>query len=407
MIKEDLRKWFKEKWVRFDTKGNIKGQCARDEGEGKPKCLPMAKAQALGKEARAKAAKRKRRKDPVANRKGKGGKPINVRTESFDPKELEAVRKVLTGEQPDKGNVGGNLTAEKLIAMHNAMHKSANDPDNKKTVKRYVDTLTGPETAKVIPFKKPVKEEYLEEKNVPTNPKLWAQAKSLAKKKFDVYPSAYANGWASKWYKSKGGGWKTLKEDRREQSKTFFMESLGYELVEKKVEKDHEKEMARTQLKTATNAIQRLMKRIGSGEGQLEAWVQSKITKAVDYIDSVADYMDNNDKEIKEAIELANQAREYISEEMPGEKEAATRNQNVRTIIHGILKRDPKSGVTTQNVPGMSNALVDDIAQAMRDHGLHHSNVKKAIGHEEFGKKVKSIYNQYLEDRKREDDADY
>lgn len=185
------------------------------------------------------------------------------------------------------------------------------------------------------------------------------------------------------------------------------MESLGYELVEKKVEKDHEKEMARTQLKTATNAIQRLMKRIGSGEGQLEAWVQSKITKAVDYIDSVADYMDNNDKEIKEAIELANQAREYISEEMPGEKEAATRNQNVRTIIHGILKRDPKSGVTTQNVPGMSNALVDDIAQAMRDHGLHHSNVKKAIGHEEFGKKVKSIYNQYLEDRKREDDADY
>ena len=33
-------------------------------------------------------------------------------------------------------------------------------------------------------------------------------AKSLAKSKFDVYPSAYANGWAAKWYKSKGGGWK-------------------------------------------------------------------------------------------------------------------------------------------------------------------------------------------------------
>ena len=81
MIKEDLRKWFKEKWVRFDTKGDIKGECARDEGEGKPKCLPMAKAQALGKKARAIAAKRKRRKDPVADRKGKGGKPINVRTE--------------------------------------------------------------------------------------------------------------------------------------------------------------------------------------------------------------------------------------------------------------------------------------------------------------------------------------
>ena len=51
-------------------------------------------------------------------------------------------------------------------------------------------------------------EENIVEKNVPTNPTLWSKAKSLAKSKFDVYPSAYANGWAAKWYKSKGGGWK-------------------------------------------------------------------------------------------------------------------------------------------------------------------------------------------------------
>jgi len=51
-----------------------------------------------------------------------------------------------------------------------------------------------------------------EEENKPTNPKLWSRAKSLAKKKFDVYPSAYANGWAAKWYKSKGGKWKTSEE---------------------------------------------------------------------------------------------------------------------------------------------------------------------------------------------------
>ena len=50
--------------------------------------------------------------------------------------------------------------------------------------------------------------EQLDEKNKPTNPKLWAIAKALAKSKFDVYPSAYANGWAAKWYKGKGGGWK-------------------------------------------------------------------------------------------------------------------------------------------------------------------------------------------------------
>ena len=51
--------------------------------------------------------------------------------------------------------------------------------------------------------------DFIVEKNIPTNAKLWSQAKSLAKSKFDVYPSAYANGWAAKWYKSKGGGWKS------------------------------------------------------------------------------------------------------------------------------------------------------------------------------------------------------
>jgi hypothetical protein len=78
-LKEDLRKWFKQKWVRMDTKGNIKGDCAREPGEGKPKCLPQARAHALGKEGRASAAQRKRREDPNPERRGA---PINVRTES-------------------------------------------------------------------------------------------------------------------------------------------------------------------------------------------------------------------------------------------------------------------------------------------------------------------------------------
>ena len=55
--------------------------------------------------------------------------------------------------------------------------------------------------------------EYLEEKNVPTSPEKWAQAKSQAKSKFDVYPSAYANGWAAKKYKEMGGDWKSVKEE--------------------------------------------------------------------------------------------------------------------------------------------------------------------------------------------------
>jgi hypothetical protein len=48
----------------------------------------------------------------------------------------------------------------------------------------------------------------LEEENCPTDPSKWSYYKSQAKEKFDVYPSAYANGWASKQYGDAGGGWK-------------------------------------------------------------------------------------------------------------------------------------------------------------------------------------------------------
>ena len=54
--------------------------------------------------------------------------------------------------------------------------------------------------------------EQIDEKNVPTSPEKWAQAKSQAKAKFDVYPSAYANGWAAKKYKAMGGSWKSVSE---------------------------------------------------------------------------------------------------------------------------------------------------------------------------------------------------
>jgi hypothetical protein len=50
------------------------------------------------------------------------------------------------------------------------------------------------------------------EKNCPTDPDKWSASKSAAKSKFDVYPSAYANGWAAKNYKEKGGGWKKCNE---------------------------------------------------------------------------------------------------------------------------------------------------------------------------------------------------
>ena len=70
-LEEDLRKWFKEKWVRFGPDGKIRGACARGKSsEGKPKCLPQSKAHSLGKKGRASAAARKRSQDPNPNRSG-------------------------------------------------------------------------------------------------------------------------------------------------------------------------------------------------------------------------------------------------------------------------------------------------------------------------------------------------
>jgi hypothetical protein len=61
------------------------------------------------------------------------------------------------------------------------------------------------------PKNESTEEEIDESKNCPTDPAKWAASKAAAKRKFDVYPSAYANGWAAKNYKSKGGGWKKCK----------------------------------------------------------------------------------------------------------------------------------------------------------------------------------------------------
>ena len=42
----------------------------------------------------------------------------------------------------------------------------------------------------------------------PANPKLYASVKAAAKKKFKVYPSAYANAWLVREYKKRGGKYK-------------------------------------------------------------------------------------------------------------------------------------------------------------------------------------------------------
>ena len=45
--------------------------------------------------------------------------------------------------------------------------------------------------------------------NKPTNQALYSRVKAEAKRKFDVYPSAYANAWLVRTYKKRGGGYRS------------------------------------------------------------------------------------------------------------------------------------------------------------------------------------------------------
>jgi len=72
-------------------------------------------------------------------------------------------------------------------------------------------------------------------------------------------------------------------------------------------EYDNEGEMAKTQLRTVVDAAEDLMNLLDD-EDNLPEWAQGKITKAVDYLDSVRDYMtseaqDDLDEQFEEAFE--------------------------------------------------------------------------------------------------------
>ena len=98
-----------------------------------------------------------------------------------------------------KESVNEETITEQPVTVHN---RTSNG--NIVTVLRESDL--NEEEMKLYEFGKKVSR--LMEKNCPTNPSKWSSYKSQAKQKFDVYPSAYANGWAAKKYKAAGGGWK-------------------------------------------------------------------------------------------------------------------------------------------------------------------------------------------------------
>jgi hypothetical protein len=184
-MNEDLNKWFKEKWVNIGKKVDGKHPPCGTSGDksGYAKCVPAAKAAGMSKKEKESATRRKRAAQNDAGRGGKdssgqGKTPIYVSTK---PKNEDWSQK----------------------------YKNSIDCNNPKgfSQKAHCQGKKKNETMNI--------EEKLNlflEKNCPTDPGKWAASKAAAKSKFDVYPSAYANGWAAKNYKGKGGGWRKCNE---------------------------------------------------------------------------------------------------------------------------------------------------------------------------------------------------
>lgn len=242
LTSEDLRDWFgagKEGgiggggWDRYNTQGERIGKCGGadergGEGEGKPKCLSKEKAAQLraqgGKTAIANAVKRKKAQDPVTNRKGTGNAPRPVSNRigeapqyslnkdtllrnihALNPEQADMLVKRLFGWQYSADEINGRKRITKALSQWAQPVKVA----IANTWKDAISQVPGHK----VPLFAGREMTPLHEKNTPTDPDLWSRAKSEAKKRFDVYPSAYANGWAAKWYKERGGGWRTEKNE--------------------------------------------------------------------------------------------------------------------------------------------------------------------------------------------------
>lgn len=102
---DNLGKWFGEKWVRISSTGQIAGPCGgRSEKEGKPKCLPKAKAQSLSVEERKRLVARKRKKDPNPDRRGKA-----IMASSKTSNDAEMLGSMSKQSNPKRNNVRDRL----------------------------------------------------------------------------------------------------------------------------------------------------------------------------------------------------------------------------------------------------------------------------------------------------------
>ena len=134
-------------------------------------------------------------------------------------------------------------------------------------------------------------------------------------------------------------------------------------------EKDHEYSMARSEISTIISAAKRLKNKMGKGEGSLEAWVQSKITKAADYLDSAADYVDSGEMKAEgisfdvgsghTRVRTTNASKKL--QKMTTAQQAQLPKEKVKKVLGADLPRFNKESVSIEDANGNHYAEFIDI----------------------------------------------
>ena len=122
------------------------------------------------------------------------------------------------GFEPCGRNDANSGKYPKCVKKSTAMRMTAEEIDSAVRRKRRAETSESRDGNKPINVStfKADEVDSVKGVNIPTDPELYARVKAEAKKKFAVYPSAYANAWLVREYKKRGGGYRVGKQDESE-----------------------------------------------------------------------------------------------------------------------------------------------------------------------------------------------
>ena len=140
-------------------------------------------------------------------------------------------------------------------------------------------------------------------------------------------------------------------------------------------EYDQEGDMAKSQLKTMIDAAQELHDMMGDDDN-LPEWVQSKITKATDYIDSVRDYMKTEMSE-KTLTPAEKKKREEIAKAMERENPGMDMSKKM-AIATATAKRVAEEVELDEGIEKMSHSRLKWHMNTGMPHGSYSKDEMKA-----------------------------